>query len=79
MTEKMATRSVGKELGLKEFKYEDITYWRDEKDRLYTDEMAYAGWVKEDQNTIWIRDHIGMCLKTLRPGGPRWDDDYLLQ
>ena len=70
--------SVGKQLGMKEFKYEDITYWRDEKGRLYTDEMGYAGWVKEEQNIIWIRDHVGMCLRTLTPGGPKWDG-YLEQ
>ena len=70
------TWSVGKELGMKEFNYEGTRYWRDEKDRLYTDEMGYAGWVNEEQNTIWIRDHVGMCLRTLTPGGPKWDADW---
>ena len=63
-------------LGMKEFNYEGIKYWRDEKDRLYTDEMGYAGWVKEEQNTIWIRGHVGMCLRTLTPGGPKWDGEW---
>ena len=67
------TWSVGKHLGMKELIFEGIKYWRDEKDRLYTTEMAYAGWVNEKQNTIWVSDHHGICLRCLTSGGPKWD------